>query len=229
MRASTAGLDERIGYFAWAFENLPALADISDAVTRRSAAPSSGFADRVRVAAKNAFHLETTSDQDFGDAQTYWSLGGSADYPFGFRTPLRYADVIGSPSRYLSDPQRYFGADAALLDARGDAAAYRLMLNCFLMPFLSNTTSLPWLGVLILRGPLDRQFTIARFLKIMTEANVGGSDDSPPSRALVLDWVRAIQEGDVSVRRDTDLQETVDTYLVARRGRRRWRRGGRGE
>lgn len=227
MRASTAGLDERIGYFAWAFENLPALADISDAVARRSEARSSGIADRVRIAAKNAFHLETTSVRDFGEEQTYWSSGGSVDYPFGFRTPLRYADVIDSPSGYLSVPRRYFGADAALLDPRGDAAAYRLMLNCFLMPFLRDATSLPWLGVLMLRGPLDRQFTVARFLEIMTEASVGGSDGGPPSRALVLDWVRAIQEGDVSIRRDTDLQETVDTYLAARR--RRWRRGGRGE
>ncbi|MGW2960849.1 hypothetical protein ACWDGI_20600 [Streptomyces sp. NPDC001220] len=228
MRASSAVRDERTGYFAWAFENLPALADIADGVQSRRAVTPDDVAGQVRFAAKNAFRLETTTGRDLGDLetptgrdleeeQTYWSSGGSGEYPFGFRTPTRYADVVDGPGLSLSVPRLYFGSDGEYLDARVDAAAYRLMLNCFLMSFLADPVCLPWLGLLMLRGPLDRQFTIARFLDAMTETSIAGRYDSPPSRALVLEWIRAIDQRDVSIRRDIDLTGTVGTYLVTLR------------
>ncbi|MFI0514904.1 hypothetical protein ACH3Y9_33540 [Streptomyces sp. WSLK1-5] len=228
MRASTAGLHERIGYFAWAFESLPALADIAESVRSRSQDTSDDIAGRIRYAARNAFRLETaragnlegletTTARGQGEDQLYWAPGGSGEFPFGFRTPARYADVVDGPGISLSIPRVYFGSDVESLDARVDAAAYRLMLNCFVMSFAGDPACLPWLGLLMLRGPLDRQFTIARFLNTMTNTSVVGRYDGPPGRALVLEWVRAIDEGDVFLRSTIDLAETVDTYLVALR------------
>ncbi|WP_330309819.1 MULTISPECIES: hypothetical protein [unclassified Streptomyces] len=227
MRVSSVGLPEAFGYFAWAFENLPATSGIAESLTR----DSDDRLDGLDYVVRRSFFIET--GQLPGALEDYlergrWRFawepppGGSSD-EYGLATPTDYVDTVGTlPSRYLSAPEQYFGADSQSLGPMADAAAYRLMLNCFLMAFLQERSCLPWLGVLMLRGPLDRQFTIARFLHLMTVADVVGRYDSPPSRDLVLDWASAIDRGTVFLRQNVSLQGAFHTYLAALRRTDRW-------
>jgi hypothetical protein len=97
-----------------------------------------------------------------------------------------------------------------------DATAYRLMLKSFLMAFMGQS-SIGWLGVLMLRGSLDRQFTITRFLHLMTDTNIPGHYDRPPSRQMVIHWAQAISQGEVGLRGDVSLAKAIGTYQRALR------------
>ncbi|CCK24444.1 hypothetical protein BN159_0065 [Streptomyces davaonensis JCM 4913] len=227
MRVSSAGLPEAFGYFAWALENLPAVSGIAESLARDSDEPLDELDDAVR----RSFLIETRQLPETFDRfpergrwwsawQPRWNLPEEPDLP----RPTDYVDTVGAvPSRYLSAPEQYFGADSQSLGPMADAAAYRLMLNCFLMAFGEERSCLPWLGVLMLRGPLDRQFTIARFLHLMTNADGVdvGRYDSPPSRGLVLDWASAITRERVSFR-GFSLERAVGAYRAALRRTDRW-------
>lgn len=232
------GLPEVYSYFAWAFENHPAVSTTAESFTTDDYYIAS---HRVAIMVRRAFHVETrprrlpvnywrgrlhetaSVRQNAGrsDGARYWIENRSEGWPqrsFELATDSRYVDTVGfDPAKYLRSPEQHFGADSQSLDNRTDAAAYRLMLNSFLMAFGPSERCLPWLGVLLLRGPLDRQFTIVRFLNLMTSSDVGGRYDEPPGSELVLKWVNAIYSGSVSFRGDVTLPMAISVYRAALR------------
>ncbi|MDQ0836092.1 hypothetical protein QF032_007936 [Streptomyces achromogenes] len=218
MRVTASRLREPYGYFAWALENLPA--------TARHLERSGGQVQPrdVERAVRRSFVLETTGagrapQVDLRRPDQYWSRGRGPDaaFPQPPGTQANYADVLrASPQEALGMPDRHYSADVEPRGPAVDDAAYRLMLNGFLMAFLHAESCLPWLGVLLLRGPLDRQFTISRFLRLMTWADVDDSPgDRPPGRESVQAWAGAIHGGGVSFRPGHSWQEAVSAYRGA--------------
>jgi hypothetical protein len=218
MRVISSELPEPYGYFAWAVENLPATAryvERSGAEVRPS---------DLELAVRRSFLLETVSvgagtPVDLRRPDQYWSRGGGpgAGPPNPAGTQVHYADVVrAAPHEVLGRPDQHYGADTEPRGPAAEAAAYRLMLNGFLMAYLHAENCLPWLGVLMLRGPLDRQFTIARFLHLMTLADVDDSPgDRPPARDSVFAWAGAIRSGDVAFRPEHSLEQAVSAYRRA--------------
>ncbi|MCX5097626.1 hypothetical protein OOK36_55320 [Streptomyces sp. NBC_00365] len=219
MRVRSTELPEEYGYFAWAVENLPATARYLQGAGTKDIEPHG-----LELAVRRAFLRETVGGAGSGrpvDQQRpgqYWSRGGALARPPGpTGMEISYAGLLRAPPHdVLGDPRAHYGADTEPRGPAADAAAYRLMLGGFLMAYLHVESCLPWLGVLLLRGPLDRQFTIGRFLRLMTLAEVGeGPDDRPPGRETVFAWAGAIHGGDVAFRPELSLELAVSAYRRA--------------
>lgn len=222
MRVISSRVAEQYRYFAWAFENLPALTEIVESLSRPPRSADPALVSRVELLVRRAFAIETASvigsePVDQQRQSRYWSRGGKSGLARGIE--VYYTDVIiGAPDQILSSPEENYAADDEPLGPAVDDAAYRLMLNSFLMSFLQARVCLPWLGVLLVRGRIDRQFTISRFLSLLTEANISSSPhDRPPSRDVVLEWAGLIRAGDLPFRPGISLQNAITVYLDALR------------
>jgi hypothetical protein len=222
VRVISSRLAEQYRYFAWAFENLPALTEITESLSRPARSADPVFVSRVELLVRRAFATETASvagsePVDQQRQNRYWSRGDKFRQTHDIE--VHYTDVLGgTPDQILSSPEENYAADDEPLGPAVDNAAYRLMLNSFLMSFLQARVCLPWLGVLLVRGRIDRQLTISRFLSLLTEANISPfSQDRPPSRDAVLEWVEVIRGDALSFRPEVSLQNAITIYLDALR------------
>lgn len=203
MRIPISRSEDQLGYFAWAFENFHLTGLLAEDVYR------SGLRISLeRVAAQIA---------DRYQSELY------PDYPLGNRfvdprldSQERYVDIIGlnRPSPSLLRPESSYSADQdENSSAALDSAAYQAMLAGFLGALNGDYFALEWLSVLMLRGPINRQVTISRFLFLSTYGRIGSREASIPTRREVLRWavLSANQRYDI----DGGLPELIRRYASA--------------
>lgn len=222
MRVISSRLPEQYRYFAWAFENLPALTEITESLNRPARSVDPVLVSRVELLVRRAFATETASiigSEPVDQQRQGRYLSRGDEFRRAHVVEVHYTDVLGgTPDQILSNPEENYAADDEPLGPAVDDAAYRLMLNSFLMAFLQARACVPWLGVLLVRGRIDRQFTISHFLSLLTEGNISPfSHDPLPSRDLVFEWAAAIRGGGLSFRPEVSLQSAMTVYLDALR------------
>jgi hypothetical protein len=186
MRVDLRDSDERLGYFAWAVEQL---------ISMRSIALYMASSDSNVEAAVEWLKNAITGDLYGEQPRSY-----PAPSEQGARSlPVQYAEAIGGfpgslggPSPSPLDKQlAQFGADVESISSYAEDVAYRLMLTCFLGTLDGNIDALRWLTTLMVRGGANRQLTISRFLALATFGRIGDLTVVPPDYDSVLRWAGA--------------------------------------
>jgi len=183
MRVDLRDSDERLGYFAWAVEQLSSMRSIALYMI----SPGSNAAAAVQWL-KRAITVELYGEEP-----------GSYPPP-GERGPrslsMQYAEAAGGspgsvggpPSLSFGDKLAQFGADVEPASSYVEDVAYRLMLTCFLGTLDGKIDALRWLATLMVRGGPNRQLTISRFLALATSGRIGDLTEVPPGYDTVIRW-----------------------------------------
>ncbi|PKV82725.1 hypothetical protein [Streptomyces sp. TLI_146] len=172
MEAQLAVQSEELGYFAWGLGAVPRLGDLTE------------WANPTDVA------------KIIDDAFTYETAPSA---PLREEPDIRYVDLVTERPNYpnlsLSMPaEMQYKADVELLNTpENDVAAYRLMRVSFLAALSGVQDSLGWLTLLMLRGSLNRQASIAKFLNLATAGQIRDITP-PPSRDAVLGIVASMEK-----------------------------------
>ncbi|MFF4433271.1 hypothetical protein ACFYZ4_29445 [Streptomyces sp. NPDC001513] len=212
MRAQVYDRSEEVGYFAWALENSAFTQRVAESLQFMpwdTYEAREAVIDTVSGSIRNGFSAETGSA---ADAKSYLSrLDGPA---FASALGPRYVDLTPAGHwQTLHYPEQAYAVEDIISEPEIERAAYRLMLISFLATFTPYAKqSLPMLGMLMVRGPQNRQLTISRFLAIATDGLVGRTHSALPSRAEILEWAPAIPE-----RSELSLVDTVGEYIAASR------------
>jgi hypothetical protein len=103
---------------------------------------------------------------------------------------LQYANAVGTvPDVLFGGWREQFGADRGeAVSAYAEDIAYHLMLICFMGVLDGNMDALRWLVVLMVRGGLNRQLTISRFLGVAIPDIIEGPAEMLPGHDAVLGW-----------------------------------------
>ncbi|GAA2767607.1 hypothetical protein GCM10010103_66490 [Streptomyces paradoxus] len=190
MEAQLAVQSEELGYFAWGLGAVPRLGDLTEWTNP---------ADVVKII-DDAFAYETAP------------IGSQREEP-----DLRYVDLVNERPSYpnfsLSTPaEMQYKADVELLNTpENDAAAYRLMRISFLAALSGVQDSLGWLTLLMLRSPMNRQASIAKFLHLATAGKII-TPPPPPSRDAILQIVASVEKHDHLYQIRTPFSEIVAAY-----------------
>lgn len=189
MNISLKNQDERLGYFAWALEALPETNPFATLLTHPQ--PETHL-DLPVIAEqiKRATSLELYPyDSHEKSANFPFRSDQRQVWPYFDELQIRYAGLIPDPSTVRHNVQAYFGADDVQdFPPPMENAAYRLMLSCFLQSQAGEQQALAWLQVLLLRGPINRQMAIARFLATVTRGKLGLQQPGIPSQEQVITW-----------------------------------------
>ncbi|MFJ1669597.1 hypothetical protein ACIOK4_24980 [Streptomyces bottropensis] len=194
MRVPTVNQPEEFFYFTWAIENLYATQGLVEFLNYASYSMED-HANHARLLIGKALEAETVPAsrlaQSAGEpigSEPWWTPQVDTSAPSAH---MRYADLLeAGPEQVLSHPDSYYEADEQIYTPRLDDAAYRLMLTSFLGALIGDKTSIPWLGVLMLRGPSNRQLCISHFMTLVTRGKIGWAVHEIPSRTPILNWAR---------------------------------------
>lgn len=182
MRVDLRGADERLGYLAWAIEQ----SNDTQQLVPYLASPNSSTEAAVEWLEQVILaHLDVSPNLYTGEP------------PWGYPPPdprfprpllTQYLEAIGGiPGGFLGNLPPQFGADMdQSISAYADDTAYQLMLVCFLGTLDGDINALRWLAVLMVRGGINRQLTISRFLALTTSERAGRLVEAPPDQVEVL-------------------------------------------
>ncbi|GIF22090.1 hypothetical protein BJ973_002416 [Actinoplanes tereljensis] len=196
MRIDTSGRDPLLGYFAWAFDNLPEFDGLAN-LLKFADSEAIGYAGYVRDAILRVYFDETVlADRSLSPDGRRAYLGQPPSLSLTLaRSTTRYVDFLAiSPYDYLGEAETQFGADDVdANDPRLDSTAYRFMLVNFLGALDGYVDAVSWLGVLLLRGNLNRRLTIIGFLVTLIGGESDLAEPTIPSTEVVLEWVNRVR------------------------------------
>jgi hypothetical protein len=189
MNVELAGAPADVQYFGWALQHLPAASALAGLLAVPNAVPAEFASDSVRDVYRQYLY-----GAGFGLPEPY----GPYSRPTGIVPGLpRYVDIVSADfSAIISAPDEVYDADRQQHGSI-DALAYQAMLAAFLGGFAGDSLAISWLGVLLLRGPLNRQLTIGRFLGVLTQGQVGAAEPTLPTKGQAVQWAQAAVRGEV--------------------------------
>ncbi|WP_143642095.1 hypothetical protein [Streptomyces viridochromogenes] len=225
MKVRTVGQPDEVFYFAWAVENLYSTQGLVQFLDFASFSIEDQV-DHARLMIGKALEAETVPAprlaEEAGEpvSSTPWWIpqadsGGML--PFAH---MRYMDLLGAtPDSLLRNREDQFGADERDYTPQLDHAAYRLMLTSFLSALSGEKNSVPWLGVLLLRGPTNRQLCIAHFMPLVTHGSIGSNEQGIPSLSSISSWASATLHFHEPVRPRLPFSDIVRRYIeLSRKG-----------
>lgn len=208
MNIQLADAPEDVQYFGWALEHLPEGKMASGLLAVPDALPSDVAVNRVRSVYGDYLYRATPED-------IYIAGGRYRRDPFPYRggspsgRAVLYTDIVNNdPDRIRSAPGELYDADRNL-DGTIDDLAYRAMLASFLGAFDGDSYAIQLLATLMLRGSLNRQHTIARFLGVVTRGQVSLLP-GPPQKTEVVGLARSVVAGDVNI--EGQLAQVIRSY-----------------
>jgi hypothetical protein len=126
-----------------------------------------------------------------------------------FLTAGRIGVLEIGPDVVLRQPELYFRTEEKELAAAGQAAAFARMLAAIILAISGDFDGHKWLAAMLVTDQMNRKLTIARFLGLLTDGQVGWMGTELPSRSQALNWAKQIATRDISVRsRLFELAET---------------------
>lgn len=155
-----------------------------------------GLADELYLFRPESEALETFRDRIGQASQRFLTAGRIGALEIG-------------PDLVLRQPELYFGTEEKGLAAASQAAAFTRMLAAIILAISGDFEGHKWLAAMLVTDQMNRKVTIARFLGLLTDGQVGWMGTELPSRSQALNWAKQIATRDISVRsRLFELAET---------------------
>jgi hypothetical protein len=205
--------DERLGYFTWAIDQSSSTQSLRlDVASSPDLSLERAVASVRQVIAEDLHGARFRSEREQSEV---YSVGEQ-----GRQRPLtmRYMDTIGqSLDSFFRDLPSQFGADAEeSVTPYAEDTAYDLMLICFLGSLDGDRDAMLWLTFLMVRGGINRQLTISRFLALTTSGDIGSLGEDPPDREMVLSWAARMERIPTTSSSEGLLKRMMAQYLHTR-------------
>jgi hypothetical protein len=157
-------------YFAWAFEHLPETAPVSQ-VLQTYQLNRQIQKESVVELLRQAYQVRVQQAEGRGLPGTY--KYESSVSPASLLIAHRNFDrqfssrLLDPPIIVLQNPRKHFGADNVVLSPAMEEGIYQSMLAFMIGALDGDNSALQWLGVIMLRGGLNRQFTVRNFVRVV--------------------------------------------------------------
>jgi hypothetical protein len=218
MNVELAGASEEVQYFGWALEHLPEGKTLSGLLVVPRVMPLEVAADRVRDVYRTYIYGDPISNYLGALRISEFRRDPLLQQSIASRiqsSGLMYVDAVPiDPPEVLSAPDQLYGAD---LSTPGpiDDLAYQAMLASFLGAYDGVDFAIRVLGTLLLRGSLNRQLTIVRFLSMLTRGQFGafefGTFESAlPTKDQVVALAQRISRRDIRI--EGRLEQIIESY-----------------
>jgi hypothetical protein len=201
--------DPTLSYFAWSLEASPLLQPVADYLRSDEDVDAEAIAGWLGNIVRSELHPPRNlwEGPTREDVQPLLEFSGPES-----ASPSDYMVSVGRHPHGIFDMRTQLGADERGVPyARLEEAAYRLMLLAFIGTADGDDDAMRWLGVLMARGNLNRQFTIAHFLGLITDGRIGRSsylpapDESAPRTDEILYWAQLAVREPITQRRSPEL------------------------
>ena len=185
MNLHLADAPVEIQYFGWALEDLPESRALYEFLVAPGFLPPDFSVAQVQAVYRRYLYPGPPSDRE--------RLVIERPNIFVTEDRPRYVDIVPRNLDTLSStPDELYDADRSLGDTL-DGPAYRAMLAGFLGGLAGDMDAIEWLGLLLVRGSLNRQLTIGRYLGTLTQGQIGNREATLPTKREVLEWAQAIE------------------------------------
>lgn len=194
MNVELVNAPEDIQFFGWALEHLPEGKALSGLLVIPGALTTSDALERVRAVYARYIHVDAIRR-----ASPWRKDALGRELTLRPVEAARYIDVVNPySSEAISAPDTLYDADNRL-PATVDDLAYQAMLASFLGAFDGDGPAIRLLATLLLRGSLNRQMTITRFVSMLTHGEYGLHESVVPTKREVTDLVRVMAGGNFNV------------------------------
>jgi hypothetical protein len=193
MRADVYDADELLGYFAWGLEEAPVTTPIATYLTTREPEIYAAVqAIRQGVTQSLSFpHAASATDATAHQHSIEVDISPSGLAPN--QLAYTYSRLVFRDPFAPGELETQYGSDERPENPPVlSEVAYRLTLTGFVGVCAGSKEASQWLGLLMLRGGLNRQLAIARFFDLTIDSPVSFPRDTPPERSAILTLARNV-------------------------------------